>query len=661
MEFVYLLMLLAVAIGLHLLINIKIEQSVFLSVCLFFVIMFVSGLNFGLSTGFYIIVALSIASLAFILFKTVTKRIKLLDIATPGIAVFIIAFVIYYFSTQGALLHLWDEATHWGTTAKKMYYYNELWTSGLQTFATPLFHQVMLKLTGYKESALYLSQWVLFLACVILPLSGIRWKKSYLAAMFAMASIFALSAIFQDGNLSLYADAILAFFFAALLVGWFVEKERGWKKYIWAGAGVFMLVQLKSGSGTSLAAMFVIFAVLSDALLIKGNLTRKKLYLDSLKSIAIFAVIIIISSYTYGSFEDTFTGVESGGGGPSKELLTSAAFIIFSALMLVTLVLFTLYSINLFKNNLNKKAQKKIKIWLIISSSLTFVAVLAVLFYTTILRPDFDVRTTVLNFISAFQDTYMLGMPVIYLVAAISAVFIMNIILSAKSQRKEMVVFYSAAFFFSGLFIVGVLYAYLSSFSLGEAVNMASFDRYVGTAVMFAVIFAFAPLVSGSGMPLKSNIKTYLLLGICTVLLGTQYIPSYKAAQVSRQEALVFRQTEIKAAEYVKERVGDDAKVFLLLQGDKGFVFNWMRYEFTPLTTNGGYWAFGDDGGANRAWPKDKLRTFLNDANYDYLYIFNTDEYFNNQFGHLFGEYAPESKTLYKFSYSDGAVFTPME
>jgi hypothetical protein len=329
--------------------------------------------------------------------------------------------------------------------------------------------------------------------------------------------------------------------------------------------------------------------------------------------------------------------------------------------MLVTLILFTLYSINIFKNNLSKKAQKKINTWLIVSSSLTFVAMLAVLFYTTILRPDFDVRTTVLNFISAFQDTYMLGMPVIYLVAVISAVFIINVFLSHKSQRKQMIVFYSAAFFFSGLFIVGVLYAYLSSFSLGEAVNMASFDRYIGTAIMFAVIFAMAPFANGRVISIKNNIKTYALLGICTMLLGTQYIPSYKATQVSRQEALVFRQTEIKAAEYVKDKVGSDAKVFLVLQGDKGFVFNWMRYEFTPLTTNGGYWAFGDDGGANRAWPKDRLRTFLNDAHYDYLYIFNTDEYFINQFGHLFGEHTPESKTLYKFSNSDGTVFTPME
>ena len=661
MEFVYLLMLLAVAIGLHLLLTIKMEQSVFLTVCLFFIIMFVSGLRSNLSTGFYSIIALSISSAAFISYKAITKKIKLLNIATPGIAIFIVVFTVYYFSTQGALLHLWDEATHWGTTAKKMYYYNDLWTSGLQTFAAPLFHQIMLKLTGYKESALYLSQWVLFLACIILPLSGIRWKKGYLAALFAMASIFALSAIFQDGNLSLYADAILAFFFAALVVGWFVEKERGWRKYIWAIAGVFMLVQLKSGSGTSLAAMFIIFAVLSDTLLFNGNQSRKKLYLDSLKTIAVFVVVIIISNYTYGSFEDTFTGAKSGGSALSKELLTSAAFIIFSVLMLVTLVLFTLYTINIFKNNLNKKAEKKLNTWLIVSSSLTFVAVLAVLFYTTVLRPDFDVRTTVLNFISAFQDTYMLGMPVIFLVAAISAVFILNVFLSHKNQRKEMIVFYSAAFFFSGLFIVGVLYAYLSSFSLGEAVNMASFDRYIGTAIMFAVIFAMAPLTNGSDIPIKNNIKTFALLGICTVLLSTQYIPSYKAAQVSSKEALVFRQTEIKAAAYVKERVEDDAKVFLVLQGDKGFVFNWMKYEFTPLTTNGGYWAFGGDGGANRAWPKDRLRTFLSDANYDYLYIFNTDEYFNNQFGHLFGEYTPESKTLYKFTNSEGAVFTPVE
>ena len=118
MEFVFLAVLLLFSVAFHLLIKLKAEQSLFFSVCLVFAVMFLSGLAANLSVGWYIIIGLCAACLAYVIYKSFKKQIKLLEIVTPGTVIFVIGFCVYFLSTRGALLHLWDEATHWGPRPK---------------------------------------------------------------------------------------------------------------------------------------------------------------------------------------------------------------------------------------------------------------------------------------------------------------------------------------------------------------------------------------------------------------------------------------------------------------------------------------------------------------------------------------------------------------
>lgn len=623
--------------------------------------MFFSGLFLNLSVGYYLILALSLSSLIYIVYKTIKKEIEIWSILTPGLSFFIIAFTVYFFSTQGALLHLWDEATHWGTSAKKMFYNNELWSSGLQTIATPVFNQVMLKTTGYSESALYLSQWTLYLACITLPLSHIKWKKSYLVAIFAIATIFAVSSIMEDGSLSLYSDGILGIFFGTLFITWHLDRESGAKRYIWMLPGLFMLVQIKNGSGMSLAVMLLIFMLVSDALIKNNDITSKTTYLRNLRTLSLVLATIALSQATLGYFNKSYGILSAGGVDFSSQMLTSIVFKAFFALFSIAFILFIIYSINIFRSRTNIKFKKIINKLLLSSVILAFISIIGVLFYSTVLRPMFDVRTTVLNFFTAFQKVKILGIEVMYLIAIIIAVYIINILLSKKDTRKKLIVFYLSALLLSGLYLYGVLYAYLSSFSLSEAVNMASFDRYVGTALLFATMFAFLPLLRSSNDPIKKSFFPYIPLAICTILLAINFTPVYKTAKLTSDEALIIRETEILGAKHVQARVDSDKKVFLVIQNDMGLVFNWMRYEFAPITTNGGIWSFGDDGGWNFAWDEAKLTQFFIDANYDYLYLFKTSDYFNTRFQSLFGEVEPQSKTLYKFSPQSEIVFEPVD
>ena len=661
MEFVYLLIILIISAGFSLLLKIKSEQSIFLTICMFFIIMFLSGLISTLSIGYYIIISLAIISVLYIILKVIKKDIKLLSLITPGTVFFLIAFTVYYFSTRNAVLHLWDEATHWGTSAKKMFYMRDLWTSGLQSIASPVFNQVMLYTTGFKESALYLSQWTLFLACISLPMSSLKWKRCYIAFAFGIAGVLIASTIINDGNLSLYADGILGMLFAGLALEWYLEHDRSPKRYIWALPGLFVLVQLKNGSGASLSAMFIVYALVIDYTFKKSELSPTKMYLSNILTLGALGAALALSQYLLIYFDRGYAGIASTSQRISPELTSSIFFIVFLAIFFLTLSFFMVFSVNIFKRKTNTNLQKLIKKLLIIFSCITFVLIIGISFYIALLRPGFDVRTTFINYFLAFQKTKILNISVMYLIAIIVLFYTINIILAPKTTKKRYLIFYVTALILSGTYLYGILYAYMTSFSLGEAVNTASFDRYVGTALIFSGMFAFMPLISCRQLSLKKKYITLIPIFLAIILIGFQFRPAYTVARTTRKEALIFRQTEINGAEYVKDKIGTDHKVFLVIQQDQGFVFNWMRYEFAPIATNGGYWSFGQDGGWNFAWNSDRLREFLQDANYDYLYLFDSNDYFAENFSPLFGENEATERTLYKFTYDEATALVPVD
>lgn len=663
MEFIYLLIILILAFGIKTISQLKIEHSIFITVCSFFIIEFAFGLIANLNTGYYIIISLTALSFFYLLYMAIRKRLKYKESLTPGLVLFLLSFVIYYLSSKGAMVYLWDEATHWGTSAKRMAYTAKLWTTGLQTIASPVFNFVMLKTTGFKESALYLSQWTLSIACLILPLSHIKWKKSYLAIIYFVGGILGLSLICQNGNLTLYADNILALFFSSLVLTWYLEKEFSLRKYIWACFGIFMLVQIKSGTGISLAILFIVFTVLLDRLLLNKEFSRKQHITHSLRSIAILFTIMIISQKMYSDFNNMFLGRESSFSGSLVLFKASPLFICFivSALILIAIVI--LYLIYVYKNKIRTKSYKWIKTSLIIIGILTTLIFGGLLLHGAILRPNFDIRTTVINFILAFSKYTILGISMKYICVIIVGLFATNILLSDKKSRKESFVFYLLALITFGMYVGGILYTYIIKFSLQEAVRTASFDRYMSTALLFSFMFVLLPFLRKINISKnKIHIFKYSTLIIMLILMFSQWSPTYKLVEKTSKEAKEIRIDKRHAGDYVKSLVNDEDRVFIVIQKDPGLNFHWMRYELLPIPTNGGYWSFGDDGGWNCAWKSNKLRNFLIEkGNYSYLYLHKTNELFNERFIDLLGGITPEERTLYKINKDSDILFTKVD
>ena len=652
MEFIFLIIVIVVACALKFSVKLKIEQSIFVAFCSLFIIELFSGLIFDLQIGYYIIISLSIISFIYLVYIACKKRFILKEIITPGFILFLLSFVVYYFSSKGAMLHLYDEATHWGTVAKSMYHKNELWTTGLQSIASPVFNYVMLKTVGYSESAIYLSQWVLGIACIILPLSNITWKKSFLATIYFIGVVLALSVILAYGNLTLYADGLLALFFGSMINAWYLAKKASNKKYIWACSGLFMLVQLKSGTGLSLAIMFLIFAMIIDTKIRANQIDLRMKTKHTLKNILIFSIIIAASHLLMQNFNNKFIAdivTESQPIGNSISLLQYSIL----GVLAILIVVFVAYILLVFKKSDKLKWFRILKIITIVLIIIVLVLSCFLLFNTIRNRADFDAATVTRNFISA-----LLNFKIIATLTIIIGLSIMNLLFTTKVNRRAYSIFYSVSIVICLLYIFGMLYSYLTQFVLHEAIIVASFNRYISTALIFTFILSLLPLIDAVKQTSKRDLFVKIILSLTIIGLLTQWTPTYKVVEQTKKEAIETRKSQDVMATYIKSIVKEDERVFVVVQDDTGIVFNWMRYELVPITTNGGYWCF-DNGGNTCFWDRKLLKEYMRDYNYSYLYIHNLNDVFIGRFKRMFIDDSPNNQTLYKFTYSeDLIVFT---
>ena len=104
--------------------NKKIEQTLFLTVFSYIVILFIFGIFNVLSVGYYLILCLNAIALIFNIYKLIKNRDLFKNILTPGLLFFTLTYLFILYISIGRQVSVGDEFSHWGTKVKNMYYLN---------------------------------------------------------------------------------------------------------------------------------------------------------------------------------------------------------------------------------------------------------------------------------------------------------------------------------------------------------------------------------------------------------------------------------------------------------------------------------------------------------------------------------------------------------
>ena len=219
-------------------------------------------------------------------------------VLTPGIVVFMLGAIIFWWCFSAATCFFWDEFSHWGLVTKELYFSGVLDNgSGNAAFphyppGTALWHYFVISNTRFSEGAVYLAQFVLLTAPLTVLYRRVTWRNAWwIIVLFPLQ--FLLLANFGHGVASLYADPVIALLFAATVVS-YLAGTRSAVDLLLLAPCLFVLALVKE-VGLLFAAGAALFVLLHQALVV-GNIRARILQPRRRRMIAVMFAIAFFAA-----------------------------------------------------------------------------------------------------------------------------------------------------------------------------------------------------------------------------------------------------------------------------------------------------------------------------------------------------------------------------
>ena len=599
---IFLMFLIVISFSLYLFFKYekRVEETLpytFICIVLFLYIM---GLIRLLKLGTYLIILLSILSYSYIIYSLIKKRNKkvtLLKLITPANIFFVSIFVVLCIYHNGRLLTGWDDFTHWGDVVKVMHSINDFSTSSksLSAFQSYLpgmsifqyFFETLLH--NFNEGYLFISSQIFAFSLFLPFMKNITWKKVLNFIISVIITLLSFLVFYITYYKSIYIDCFLALIFAFNLGSIYLFKNNYNKEnIIKLSLSLSMLVLTKDiGLFLAFICIFIIFTIT-----LVNHIKNKQIIKKEYTPIFIF-LLVIFSTYFSWKLNIRLSGATANW---TNEL-----------------------DINFIIDSLLKRGNS----------------------YGVTVRNNYV--NTFLNY-SILRG--FLSLNCTSTIIMFSLIF--AVISNGKSSEKysnNTLYLTSVICFYIYIFLLLILY--LWKFDEYEAVNLASWQRYVGTylqALLFLLIFII----------FDKNNKNHLIMVLIIIALG---INPFKISEVLKKdigETIYKREPYILAEKQINEKLnGTKASIYFISQADSGY--DYWAFKFTcrdhiSYINTGMTWSIGEKYGEGDIWTKNINSTeWMNELSekYDYVYIYNADNKFINEFGKLF-ESNIENNKLYK-------------
>lgn len=592
--------------------NKKIEETIFLSILGKILILFLTGVTISLEIGFYLIILLNIILFIYnILNLWKNKNIIKTNILTIGLWLFLISCLLFIWITYGRVAVVWDEFSHWALVVKNMYGLNNFGIGPDGTVmaknylsGTSLFQYFATKLSGeFNESILYFSMDLMVISFVLPMFKNIKKYKKISPYLIFLLVLFIPTIFYPDIYNTLYVDAILGIAFSYALYSYLLNYNDGLNKFnlINLSASLLMLIFIKE-IGLVLAFL-VLVIILLDNLFIRNKFefNIKKIWNENKLILLTFLPLIIVK------------------------------------------ILWIVYMNNYDVNSLldNNSIFDAIKNLLFGNITPTYVEVgsnfIKSLFYHPLVDSSY-LTTTYVSSIGIF--------------IASSYIIIINL---KKEKTKSSYILSNSLIVLGALgYALMLLLSYLSVFSEYEASRLASFQRYISTYSLGMLLLVSAQFLNNFSLDNKKQNAFLITLFIALIYFGnhTAYLNTI-FARINVNNSYEVRQNYQIFKNKINKYVEKDERIYFISTDDKGFDYWVSRYEITPKKMNLNYgWSIGNKYNEEDIWTIFKTTEEWKQElfkDYDYVYLFDIDEPFIQQYGELFSN-SIENNQLYKIN-----------
>lgn len=568
---------------------------VFLSSAL---LLYIAGLFNLMKFAVYLIYLFAIISFVYIIYCIIKKKIKIREIFTPGIIMYIFVIMIMAFIVKDTYYYEWDEFSHWGANLKAMVEYDVFWSNkiydGVHVVYTPIagiIEYFFCKINGgFAEDVSYMAINTFIITLLLPIIKGQKHNlKSYIKLILFWFMFYCSIKLCNFQLTSIYIDMLLGILFALGMV--LAYRLDGKEDKINLILTLIMMPLLKD---TGLLLLGIILMQLFFNKVILKIIEERKITKQHFKIFGIIVLMLIIPLVFYGTWK-IYCGVNG----------------------------------KVLDDRHDKNAISEIDIKEYIKGIL-------------LIDTDNSKYKDISNsFYDALNTTPVVGglestVTAVKLVAVLDTTgIIIYLVNKDKQDKKKIATILLALNIGFGLYCLLLLATFMFAFTETEGRALASYSRYMST-------YFIAWIIITVGLALNSKIKNVILSLTIAIMLCLYPTSVISIVDITSRKNLSGIDDEIRTeANIIKENVELNDKVYIIYQNiGGGYEYHKLRYSISPIVTNLLYeWSLGPKYYESDIWSldltKEEFEKKLIDEEFDYLFIAKIDKQFVDIYGSL--------------------------
>lgn len=580
--------------------DIKMEKS--LPIVLFSIVLFIyiGGMVKKLELSVYAVLIISFIYLILCFvefFKLKDKKRVLVNVFSPGFVLWIIMFAFVYLYHRGRMLIEWDEFSHWGDVVKAMFSINDFSTSkeSLSAFqsylpAMSIFQYYFQIINGsFKECLLFFSYDIFSLTLIISFLDNFNFtkKKILLMLLFLFIIIFSPMLFFNNFYTSIMIDAFLSIVFAYVIIS--ICFNNNYSKFDLINISFsLMILTLTKDIGILFSAIALLIVII-DILFVKNKFSfnLKKIF-KLLKPVYLFCFSILF--------------------------------------------VYILWKLNIYINDASTA----------FSNPINFKELLNV-----IIGNDSSYKTNVLsNYVTALSENSIIDNNLklnIYAVFGLLLLIIISVYTCVDNNKRTFKICFGIMFLGNIFYVILMVVLYMFKFSEYEALNLASYSRYMSIYLNSIFIASVLTLLNNS----SSNKINIVTIKMCIIVLLFVPFNRFFSGYNEINNTIIASYSYNQSATNIKNLLGNKKKkIYFVVQNDNGYIYWRLKFACRENLKgiNVGYetqsWSLGEPYYDGDIWTlnlsSDNWLNLLLDNDFEYVYLYKIDDIFKNKYNNLF-------------------------
>ncbi|MCK5128900.1 MAG: hypothetical protein KAQ68_03530 [Clostridiales bacterium] len=620
-------------------IKFKMEEALFASMGMIIAVLTVFGIFGVMHIGQYFLYLLAFTSLLFTIsyLIKVKWKIDVAEIITPGFVIISLSFIMYMIMTKGNILYIWDEASLYGTAAHSMDVTNTISNGGSVTVFTYFFTELI----GYSEHTLLVSRWLFIWICVALPLSNVKWKKWYMAAIYAVFAFGIITLI--DPETKYLMDAPIGIIAGSSIAYLAVLKNNSRNTILTLTC--VLTYTLKDNIGLILLAFILMFYVVYYCIELYKNqwkLSKKNIINTSIFIVSISATILVRQIFMRFELIKDIDQIK-----PYLPIIITIVLGVIGFIVSWFLWLHKIFKKHITdKVNLSPQLKKILKIAALTITPMAFFTVAYKGVWRILYSLSMELQQDFIYALNQYYGRKYFGFTLWQLALMLLIMTVFCTLTIIRKERRSSFVAQSLSIVVMIIiygFVISLLFIKQYHYFLVNH-DMMGLERYMGSLLIMISVWLMSIVFTTNNTFIDDKKQIIAAMAVSLLLVRMMPLPGETMFSLISNSNMIANKYKVRPeiAEHTKivnENTPEDATILIIAIDDENATINhrawryWMFYETAPRALPGIITSIKNKDDDGLISQEDLIKQI---GHYDYVYIGNANDEFYTNYGDLF-------------------------